>query len=232
MGRGPRRRAGRLQAGPRGVAGAGPGPRRRGAVVRGGSRPVGRPPAGRAYRRGRRAGGTGRRRGALLDHPALPQRTGRRGGSRRAGPRPAPRRRVPGHPRAGGWPARPDPLGELGAGRGAHAGAGRQACSRPRPSGPGSTARATPDGGRAAPRHGKRSATPGRRRTPAGGRPRRCWPRGRRATPPARPWPRPGRWPARTALALLVTEIQALARRARIELPPPGPPPAQARRAG
>ena len=58
--------------------------------------------------------------------PALPHRTGRRGGSRRAGPRPASRRRVPGRPRAGGWPARPDPLGELGAGRGGHAGSGRQ----------------------------------------------------------------------------------------------------------
>ena len=127
VGWGPRRRAGRLQAGPRGVAGAaGPDRRRRGAVVPGGSRPVGRPPAGRAYRRGRRAGGTSRRRGALLDHPALPHRTGRRGGSRRAGPRPAHRRRVPGRPRAGGWPAGPDPLGELGAGRGAHADPGRQ----------------------------------------------------------------------------------------------------------
>ena len=41
-------------------------------------------------------------------------------------PRPATRRRVPGHPRAGGWPARPDPLGQLGAGRGAHASSGRQ----------------------------------------------------------------------------------------------------------
>ena len=53
--------------------------------------------------------------------------------------------RVPGHPRAGGWLARPDPLGELGAGRGAHAGAGRQACSRPKPSGPGLTAHSDPE---------------------------------------------------------------------------------------
>ena len=183
-----------------------------------------KPPSGTAAcrtgdRRGRRAGGTGRRRGALPDHPALPHRTGRRGGSRRAGPRPTLRRRVPGRPRAGGWPARPDPLGELGAGRGAHAGPGRRRAHGRGRVVPGRRPRATPNGGPAAPRRGKRSAHP--------------WPsayaRWRQAE--ALLAARAPRGAARAALtqawtlasthgaALLVAEIQALARRARIELP-------------
>ena len=86
-------RAGRLQARPRRVLGAaGPAERHTGVGGPHRDRHLGRAPAGRARRHGRRAGDPGHLRGALLDHRAVPRRPGCRGGGGRAGPR-APCRR-------------------------------------------------------------------------------------------------------------------------------------------
>ena len=153
------------------------------------ARPVGRPPAGRAYRRGRRADGTGGRRGALLTS------------SGSAAPDWPSRRQPPGRAAAGAPVpgTRPSASGRLACSTGSARRARRRTwCSR-RCWPPGlltaeaewSRVDGPSDPGRwaAAPGRGKRSATPGRRRTPAGGRPRRCWPRGATRRRPRGPDP-------------------------------------------
>ncbi len=141
---------------------------------------------------------------------------------RRAGPRPPRRRRAAGRPPAGGRPARPGPCGDRHARRGADAGRGGQPADRP--------------GRMVAGHRPKRPRTVGEECRGVGGAQlpmaggRRPLPAGRGAASPGAPRDAAGAalaraWTLASGLGarLLVAEIDALARRARIELaPPPG----------